>query len=164
MYEKKYSSNSKEAKECLNTIYEYRLKYNQCSDLNISKLHKAGIVKFSQNALKNRKIEDLIPNHNELIQEKQLENYNNNDKEILERVNNIKKLYLLYINKDITKESISENLRQKEDDLIAIAMSILKTEKQIILRDSQIFSIIILLSKKKKKGKLFKFFQVKEKQ
>ena len=158
IYEKKYSSNPKEAKECLNTIYEYRLKFNQCSDLNISKLHKAGIEKFSSNALKNRKIEDLIPNHNELIQEKHLSNYTNNDKEIIQRVNNIKNLYKLYINKDITKESISDNLKQKEDDLIAIAISTLKSANGIILRDSQIFSLIVLLNKKKEKGKIIQVF------
>ena len=160
IYEKKYSSNPKEAKECLNTIYEYRLKFNQCSDLNISKLHKAGIDKFSSNVLKNRKIEDLIQNHNELIQEKQLRNYINKDKEITQRVNNIKNLYKSYINKDITKESINDDLKQKEkeDDLIAIAMSTLKSSKGIILRDSQIFSLIILLNKKDEKGKLIQVF------
>ena len=159
IYEKKLIKNQKEAKECLNTIYEYCLKFNQCSDLNISKLHKIGISKYSINALKNRKIEELIPNHNELIQEKQLINYsNNNDREIIQRVNKIKSLYKDYLDKDIRKENISENLKSREDDLIAIAMSTLKSTKGIILRDSQIFSLVILLNKKKEKGKIIQVF------
>ena len=130
IYEKKYASNPEEAKECLNTIYEYRLSFSQCSDLNVSKLHEFGIKKFSSNGLKNRKIEDLIKNHHELIQEKQLKNNSTlSDQEIIQRVNNIKTLYKTYLNKEITKENITEDLKSKEDNLIAIAMSTLKSSK-----------------------------------
>ena len=104
IYETKLSKNPKEAKECLNTIYEYRLSFNQSKDLDISKLHKAGIDKFSSNALKDRKIEDLLPSHNELILEKKLRNYNNDDKEIIKRVNNIKSLYTTYLSKILQKK------------------------------------------------------------
>ena len=159
IYENKLSKNPKEAKECLNTIYEYRLSFNQSSDLNIPKLHKAGIDKFSSNALKDRKIEDLLPSHNELILEKKVRNYSNNDdKEIIKRVNNIKSLYTTYLSKNITKENITENIKNKEDDLIAIAMSTLKSTKNIILKDSQIYSLVILLNKKKDKGKIIQVF------
>ena len=159
IYEKKYASNPEEAKECLNTIYEYRLSFSQCSDLNVSKLHEFGIKKFSSNGLKNRKIEDLIKNHHELIQEKQLKNNSTlSDQEIIQRVNNIKTLYKTYLNKEITKENITEDLKSKEDNLIAIAMSTLKSSNQMILRDSQIYALLLLLSKKKDKGKIIQVF------
>ena len=100
IYEKKLSQNPKDAKECLNTIYEYRLSFNQSSDLNLSKLHKSGIDKLSSNALRDRKIEDIMTNHNELIKEKQLSNYSGgNDKEMIKRVNKIKNLYEEYLKK-----------------------------------------------------------------
>ena len=159
IYEKKFSQNPKEAEECLNTIYEYRLPFSQCSDLNIYKLHKFGIDKFNVTVSKNRTIEELIPNHNDLIQEKQLSNYSHdNDTKIIKRVNNIKNLYKKYLNKNINKENISEDLKTKEDDLIAIAMSTLKTKKDILLRDSQLYSLILFLNKPRDKGKIINVF------
>ena len=159
IYEKKLSQNPKDAKECLNTIYEYRLSFNQSSDLNLSKLHKSGIDKLSSNALRDRKIEDIMTNHNELIKEKQLSNYSGgNDKEMIKRVNKIKNLYEEYLKKKITKEDITEELKSKDDDLIAIAMSTLYLVKNIKLKDSQIYSLLVLLTKNKDKGKIIQIF------
>jgi len=40
LYEKKFAQNPKEAKECLNTIYEYRLSFQEGRDLNLTNIHK----------------------------------------------------------------------------------------------------------------------------
>ncbi len=91
IYHKKFSSNPKEAKECLNTIYEYKLSFEQSKDLNLSNLHKKGIKKYFSDTKKDRTIEELIPYHNELITEMKLENYNNSkDKKTIDRINKIK--------------------------------------------------------------------------
>ena len=155
MYNQKVSQNSIEAKECLNTIYEYSLSFEQSSELNNDKLHKLGIKNISEKVSKNRKIEELIKTHNELVKQKELENYSNkNDEEIIKRVNKIKNLYKTYLQNEITKENISEKIKTSDDDLISIAMSVINNKKQIILRDSQIYALILLLSKNKQKGKI----------
>ena len=124
LYANKFSQNPKEAKECLNAIYEYRLSFNQSKDLNLLTIHKNGINKFFSSSKKNRTIEEIISNHNELVIQMKLENYNNSkDREIINRINKIKNLYKNYLNKEITKENITENLKASEDDLISIVMS-----------------------------------------
>ena len=159
IYQKKFSSNPKEAKECLNTIYEYKLSFEQSKDLNLSNLHKKGIKKYFSDTKKNRTIEELIPYHKELISEMKLENYNNSkDQEIIGRINKIKKLCNEYSNKEVTKENISENLKESDDDLIAIVMNNLKKVSNITLRDAQIYSLIILLGKDKDKGRIIQIF------
>ena len=159
LYEKKYAQNPKEAKECLNTIYEYRLTFQEGRDLNLTNIHKKGIQKFFSDTKKNRTIEELIPNHNELVIEMKLENYDNSkDQEIIKRINKIKNLYKDYMNKEITKENITDNLKSSEDDLIAIVMSNLKKVANITLRDSQLYSLIILLGKDNDKGRIIQVF------
>ena len=159
IYESKLQKNSEEAKECLNTIYEYGLTFKQSLDLDNSKLHKIGIENILSKVSKNRKIDELIKNHNKLIKENELTyNLNENDGEIIKRVNNIKNLYKTYLDKNITKETITDNIKKNDDELIAIAMSTLKLQKDIILRDCQIYALILLLNKKKDKGKIIKLF------
>ena len=159
LYDQKFAANPKEAKECLITIYEYRLSFEQSKVLNLSTIHKKGIDKFFSDSKKNRTIEELIPNHNELVSEMKLENYNNSkDQEIIQRINKIKNLYGTYMNKDITKENITEDLKASEDDLLAIIMSNLKKTANIILRDAQLYSLIILLGKDKNKGRIIQVF------
>ena len=159
LYANKFSQNPKEAKECLNAIYEYRLSFNQSKDLNLSTIHKNGINKFFSVSKKNRTIEDIISNHNELVIQMKLDNYDNsNDREIINRINKIKRLYKDYLNKEITKENITENLKASEDDLISIIMSNLQKVSNITLRDSQIYSLIILLGKNKSKGRAIQVF------
>ena len=158
-YGTKFAQNSKEAKECLNAIYEYKLSYAESKDLNLNSIHSNGIKKLFSESKKNRKIEELIPNHNELVIEMKLENYiNDKDDEIIRRINKIKNLYESYNSKDITKENISDNLKNSEDDLIAIVMCNLKKSSNIILRDSQLYSLIILLGKNKDKGRIIQVF------
>ena len=159
LYKKKFSENPKEAKECLNTIYEYKLSYEESKELNLANLHKKGINKFFSDSKKNRTIEELIPTHNEFVIEMKLENYDNTkDDEIIKRINIIKKLCDEYMNKEITKENISEDIKGSEDILIAIVMSNLKKVCNIILRDSQLYSLIILLDKKEDKGRIIQVF------
>ena len=159
LYEKKFAQNPKEAKECLNTIYEYRLSFQEGRDLNLTNIHKKGINKFFSDTKKNRTIEELIPNHNELVIEMKLDNYDNSkDREIIKRINNIKSLCGDYMNKGITKENLTENLKSSEDDLIAIVMSNLKKVANITLRDSQLYSLIILLGKNNDKGRIIQVF------
>ena len=159
IYQKKYSENSKEANECLNTIYEYRLSFEQSKVLNLSNIHEKGIKKFFSDSKKNRTIEELIPEHNEIVTEMKLENYNNSkDQEIINRINNIKKTYEKYINKEITKENISDDLKSNEDELIAIVMGNLKKVSNRTLRDSQLYSLILLLDKNKIKGRIIQVF------
>ena len=88
-----------------------------------------------------------------------LENYSNDkDEQIINRVNNIKNLYKSYMNQDINKENIPANLKNSEDDLIAIVMCNLKKSLNIILRDSQLYSLIILLGKNIDKGRIIQVF------
>ena len=53
---------------------------------------------------------------------------------------------------------ISEDLKSSEDDLIAIIMSNLKKVSNIKLRDSQLYSLIILLDKDKNKGRIIQVY------
>ena len=76
------------------------------------------------------------------------------DLEIIKRVNNIKQLSQNYFGQTITKDNISPELKSKDDDLIAIINNVVKEVKGYSLRDSQIYSLIILLKKKKNKGKI----------
>ena len=159
LYKEKFIQNPKEAKECLNIIYEYKLSLAESKDLDFKNLHKKGIQKLFSESKKNRKIEELIPNHNELVIEMKLENYSNDkDEQIINRVNNIKNLYKSYMNQDINKENIPANLKNSEDDLIAIVMCNLKKSLNIILRDSQLYSLIILLGKNIDKGRIIQVF------
>ena len=159
LYANKFSRNPKEAKECLNAIYEYRLSFNQSKDLNLSTIHKNGINEFFSGSKRKRTIEELISNHNELVARMKLDNYNNSkDREIINRINKIKNLYKDYLNKEITKENIPENLKSSEDDLISIVMSNLEKVANITFRDSQIYSLIILLGKNKLKGRVIQVF------
>ena len=159
LYANKFSQNPKEAKECLNAIYEYKLSFDQSKDINLSTIQKNGINNFFSSSKKNRTIEELISYHNELVVQMNLENYdNNNDREIINRINKIKNLYKDYLNKEITKENIPENLKSSEDDLISIVMSNLEKVANITFRDSQIYSLIILLGKNKLKGRVIQVF------
>ena len=159
LYANKFSRNPKEAKECLNAIYEYRLSFNQSKDLNLSTIHKNGINEFFSGSKRKRTIEELISNHNELVAQMKLDNYNNSkDREIINRINKIKNLYKDYLNKEITKENIPENLKSSEDDLISIVMSNLQKVANITFKDSQIYSLIILLGKNKLQGRIIQVF------
>ena len=159
LYANKFSQNPKEAKECLNAIYEYKLSFDQSKDINLSTIQKNGINNFFSSSKKNRTIEELISYHNELVVQMNLENYdNNNDREIINRINKIKNLYKDYLNKEITKENIPENLKSSEDDLISIVMSNLEKVANITFRDSQIYSLIKLLGKNKLKGRVIQVF------
>ena len=100
----------------------------------------------------------MVKAHIELLKEKEIPiPSEREDLEIIKRVNKIKQLSQIYLGQIITKENISPDLISKDDDLIAIINNVIKEVKGYSLRDSQIYSLIILLEKKKTKEKLLKF-------
>ena len=156
MIEENNLKSSTEFNDCLNTIYEYNLSYNDIDRFNNTLLHKKGIDNFFKEKAKNRNIEDLIKAHSKLLKEKELQipSEREDDLEIIKRVNNIKTLSQNYVSQIITKENITPELKSKEDDLIAIINNVIKEVKGYSLRDSQIYSLIILLNKKNNRGKI----------
>ena len=155
MIENNNLKSSSEFNDCLNTIYEYNLSFNDIEKFNNALLHKKGINNFFKEKAKNRKIEDLIEAHSKLLKEKELQiPPENEDIEITKRVNKIKNLSRNYHSQTITKENISPELQSKDDDLIAIINNVIKEVKGYSLRDSQIYSLIVLLEKKNNRGKI----------
>ena len=146
---------SEQINECLNTIYEYNLSFKDIDNFDYRELHKKGINNFFNGKSQNRNIEELVKAHIELLKEKELPiPSETEDIEIIKRINNIKQLSQIYLGQKITKENISPDLKSKDDDLIAIINNVIKEVKGYSLRDSQIYSLIILLDKKKNKGKI----------
>ena len=148
-------NNNNDFDNIINTIYEYNLSYNESISLNNKQLHKIGINKFFFNKkIGNRKIDELLIEHNEILKEKQLPNISNEDYlKIAQRVNKIKELSSSYSQIKITKNKIKDDLKYKDDDLIAIVNNGIKQVKRFTLNDSQIFSLLMLLNKKKIKEK-----------
>ena len=141
--------------ECLKTIYEYNLSFNDIEKFDNAELHKKGINNFFKGNPSNRNIEELIKAHIDILKEKELPIPSEvEDLEIIKRVNHIKHLSQNYIGQKITKENIPAELKSKDDDLIAIINNVIKEVKGYSLRDSQIYSLIILLKKKQNKGKI----------
>ena len=135
--------------ECLKTIYEYNLSFNDIEKFDNAELHKKGINNFFKGNPSNRNIEELIKAHIDILKEKELPIPSEvEDLEIIKRVNHIKHLSQNYIGQKITKENIPAELKSKDDDLIAIINNAIKEVKGYSLRDSQINSLIILLKKK----------------
>ena len=147
--------NSIQLNECLKTIYEYNLSFNDIDKFDNAELHKKGINNFFKGDSPSRNIEELIKAHRDILKEKEMPiPSEQEDLEIIKRVNNIKQLSQNYFGQIITKENISPELKSKDDDLIAIINNAIKEVKGYSLRDSQIYSLIILLKKKKNKGKI----------
>ncbi len=149
---------SEQINECLNTIYEYNLSFKDIDNFDYRELHKKGINNSFNGKSQNRNIKELVKALIELLKEKELPiPSETEDIEIIKRINNIKQLSQIYLGQKITKENISPDLKSKDDDLIAIINNVIKEVKGYSLRDSQIYSLIILLDKKKIKEKLPKF-------
>ena len=140
----------------INTIYEYNLSYNESISLNNKDLQKIGIKKlFFNKKIYDRKIDELLTEHNEILKEKQLPITSNEDNLlILQRVNRIKELSNYYSQIKLTKNTITDDLKYKDDDLIAIVNNGIKQVKGFTLKDSQIYSLLVLLNKKHNKGKI----------
>ena len=155
VYENSLLKNCEETIQCLKTIYEYRLPFLQSLSFDNSKLHKIGINNFSQINNNNIKIEELIKNNKKILKEKELPIISTDEeKEIINNINNIKQLFIKYKGKIITKDTINEELKSNNNYLIAIVMNEIKNIKNIILNDSQIYSLISFLNKKKERGKI----------
>jgi hypothetical protein len=147
--------NSIQLNECLKTIYEYNLSFNDIDKFDNTELHKKGINNFFKGDSPSRNIEELIKAHRDILKEKEMPiPSEQEDLEIIKRVNNIKQLSQNYFGQTITKDNISPELKSKDDDLIAIINNVVKEVKGYSLRDSQIYSLIILLKKKNNKVKI----------
>ena len=145
----KENVNKEEFIECLNTIYEYNLSFNQITSLNKENLHQIGIKKFYKFTY-SRNIDELINEHELILKEKEMPlNLKNKDCLISQRVKKIKELTNYYSNTKITKENINQSmnivLKSKDDDLIAIVNNGVKKIFGYHLRDSQIYSLLVLL-------------------
>ena len=146
--------------DCLNTIYEYKLPFNKVNILNKKYLHQVGIKSFYKSSY-NREIDDLLKEHELILKEKEMIHKNkNNDSLISQRIKRIKQLSNNYTNTkiNITKETINETkniyLKENYDELIAIVNNAVKIIYGYQLRDSQIYSLLILLEKEKSRGKI----------
>ena len=151
-------NNANDINDCLNTIYEYRIPFNQVIPFDKDNLHKLGVRNFNSFTY-DRNIDELLEEHKKLLKEKEMFlNMQNYNVIISQRVNNIKELTTYYKNKKIRKDTINnpENifLKNKDDDLIAIENNGIKKIKNYELKDSQIYSLLVLLNKKQNKGKI----------
>ena len=150
--------NQKEFLECLKTIYEYNLLFNQVSSMNKEQLHKIGIQNYYQKP-KDRNIEELLKEYESLLKEKEMPPISYEKVFLIsQKVNKIRQLSLRNNNKTITKETINQPrnlyLKQNEEELIAIINNAIKSLYGYQLRDSQIFSLLVLLDKEPKRGKI----------
>ena len=152
--------NPKDFNDCLNTIYEYKLPFNKINSLNKENLHKIGIKSFYKDAY-NRNIDELLKEHELILKEKGIIQKNKNlDCSISQRVKKIKQLSNNFKNNSniITKKTINETkniyLKEDNDALIAIINNAIKSQFGYELRDSQIYSLLILLDKDKERGKI----------
>ena len=139
----------------LKTIYEYKIPFNNITSLDAEQLHRIGIKNFFNKINKSRKIEELLREHNEILKEKQLPLTSNQENlSISQKVNNINELTRYYSHSKITKQNISEDLKYKTEDLIAIVNAAIIKIKRFALRDSQIYSLLVLLNKEPHRGKI----------
>ena len=152
-----FYNNSKKNKDCLHVIYEYKLPFNQVKSLNEKELQKIGIQNFYEKTY-DRDIDELLIEHSSILKEKEMDNNTTEDHIISQRVKNIKALSNVYKDIKITKETINDpnnkDLKNKEDDLIAIINNGVKSIKGYQLRDSQIYALLVLLNKKQYRGKI----------
>ena len=152
-----FYNNSKKNKDCLQVIYEYKLPFNQVKSLNEKELQKIGIQNFYEKTY-DRDIDELLIEYSSILKEKEMDNNTTEDHIISQRVKNIKALSNVYKDIKITKETINDpnnkDLKNKEDDLIAIINNGVKSIKGYQLRDSQIYALLVLLNKKQHRGKI----------
>ena len=149
-------NNPDELKDILNTIYDYRLRFNQVISLNKSQMHKLGLRNLMDtNIYRNRSISEILEEHSNILKEKNLTiPSKEEDFIIINRINNIKYLSQKYLGKKFTKDSIEPELKSSNDDLIAIVYNTVKEIKNFLLNDSQLYSLIVLLEKKINRGKI----------
>ena len=139
----------------LKTIYEYKIPFNSITSLDSEQLHRIGIKNFFNKINNSRKIKELLREHNEILKEKQLPlNSNQENLSISQKVDNINELTRHYSYTKITKQNIPEDLKYKNEDLIAIVNNAIIKIKHFPLRDSQIYSLLVLLNKRQNRGKI----------
>lgn len=148
---KELMKDKKDFSDLLNTIYDYHLSFNQIGSLNTNQLHKIGLRNFFIEKTESRSIEQLLKEHNEILKKKEIQiPSNEEDLNIIKRINNIKNLSIKYLGKKISKNSIDKEFKNKIDDLIAIVYNEVKEIKKFELNDSQLYSLITLLNKKRR--------------
>ena len=139
----------------LKTIYEYKIPFNSITSLDSEQLHRIGIKNFFNKKNNSRKIKELLKEHNEILKEKQLPlNSNQENLSISQKVDSINELTRHYSHSNITKKNIPEDLKYKNEDLIAIVNNAIIKIKHFPLRDSQIYSLLVLLNKEQNRGKI----------
>ena len=141
--------------DLLNIIYDYHLPFNQITSLDKIQLHKIGLNNYFKGDSKIRPIEKLLEEHSQILKEKQLPiPSKDEDLKIIQRIQNIRNLSEKYIGQKISKNSLKPEIKNNDDELIAIAYNSVKEVKRFELNDSQILCLISLLRKEQKKGKI----------
>ena len=141
--------------DLLNIIYDYHLTFNQITSLDENHLHKIGLNNYFKGDSKARPIEKLLEEHSQILKEKQLPiPSKNEDFEIIQRIHNIKFLSQNYIGQKLSKNSLKPEIKNNDDELIAIAFNAVKEVKGFELNDSQMLCLISLLNKNYRKGKI----------
>ena len=160
LIEFKKNNNLEDFNECLKTIYEYKLQFNQLTSFNQEDLHRIGINNLYKNN-KDREVEEILKEHEELLKEKGMPINSKYDGIISKRIKKIKKLSIYYDNIKQTKELINEKnknsiyLKNKDnEDLIALVNAGIKQIKNYELNESQLYSLLVLLDKNPNKGKI----------
>lgn len=127
---KELMKDKKEFNDLLNTIYDYHLPFNQISSLDNNQLHKIGLSNYFKNSSKSRTIESILKEHSEILRKKELPIPSKEfDLNIIQRIKLIKSLSVNYLGKIITKNNINVELKNKDDDLIAIVYNAVKEIK-----------------------------------
>ena len=160
LIEFKNNNNLEDFNDCLKTIYEYKLQFNQLTSFKEEDLHRIGINNLYKNN-KDREIEDILKEHEELLKEKGMSINSKYDGIISKKIKKIKKLSIYYDNIKQTKELINEKnknsiyLKNKDnEDLIALVNAGIKQIKNYELNESQLYSLLVLLDKNPNKGKI----------
>lgn len=142
--------------ELLMTIYEYKIPYNEIC-FNNFQLYKNKIQNFFPIKNGNRDIVELLREHSKILEDKNLpQYYKKKENIIIEKVKKIKELVNYYKgnNIKITKNNIPEKIKSSENDLIALIIKDIEQIKEFTIRDSQIFSLLVLLNKENNRGKI----------
>ena len=141
--------------DLLNIIYDYHLPFNQITSLDKNQLHRIGLNNYFKGDSKARPIEKLLEEHSQILKEKQLPiPSKDEDLKIIQRIQNIRNLSKKYIGQKISKNSLQPEIKNNDDELIAIAYNAIKEVKGFELNNSQILCLFSLLRKDQKKGKI----------
>ena len=149
------NKNENEVNEILTTIYDYGLSFDQISSLNINLLHKEGLRLLINQKSSIQDLNILLKEHSEILKTKELPiPSQNDDLNTLNLLRNIQNNSLKYSGQKINKNNIDQELKNNDENLIAIVYNAVKEINNFLLNNCQLLALLLLLNKKNNKGKI----------